>query len=92
MASARRTHLILFLILFVLISVRPLFACPMCTELLEHGANAAKAWRFGLGIAWSIVLMLAMPFLMMGTLVWTIVRAQKRKKILTEELSGGIKN
>ncbi len=57
-----------------------LYACPMCTELLEHGVDAAKAWRFGLGIGWSILLMLGAPFLMVGGFVWVIVRAERRRQ------------
>ncbi len=77
MAASRRTYLIFLFILFCAIIARPLFACPMCTELIEHGVDAAKAWRFGLGIGWSILLMLGAPFLMLGGFVFMILRAQK---------------
>ena len=67
-----------------------LLACPMCTELLDHGVNAAKAWRFGSGIGWSILLLLAVPFLMVGTLIGVILRSQRRKN--PSEMTNGIKN
>ena len=55
-------------------------ACPMCSDIVGRGKDALAAMRFGDGIAWSILLMLAMPFLMVGSLVWVILRAQKRKQ------------
>ena len=50
----------------------------MCTELLEHGADAAKAWRFGLGIGWSILLMLGVLFSILGSFGYAIWRGQRR--------------
>ena len=51
----------------------------MCSELLENGANAAKSWRFGTGIAWSILVLLGAPFLMVGGFIFVIWRAQRKK-------------
>ncbi len=53
-------------------------ACPMCTELLEHGRDALQALMFGRGIAWSILLMLSVPFLLVGGTIFSLVRAQHR--------------
>ena len=78
MAATRRTHLILFLIFFALTATAPLFACPMCSDLMDRGADAMKSWRFGRGIGWSIFVMLGILFSMIGAFVWTILRAQKR--------------
>ena len=54
------------------------FACPTCTELLTRGRDAFAAWRFGKGIAWSILLLLSIPFLMTATLVFVVWKASRR--------------
>ena len=64
----------------------PLHACPMCGDILERGKDAVKAMRFSQGIGWSILVMLAVPYSIIGTLIWTIVRAQKRKQSSLEDL------
>ena len=90
MAEIRRKNLTQYCLataVLLFLIARSAFACPMCTELLEHGANAAKAWRFGLGIAWSILLLLGVPFLMVGGFVWMIVRSQKRGSIPGKKVS-----
>ena len=68
-----------FFVLAFLAYLPSVYACPMCTELIEHGKGAFMAMRFGQGIAWSIVLLLAVPFSMVGTMVFVIYRANQRK-------------
>lgn len=90
MAETRRTYLILFLIFFALLAAAPLWACPMCTDLVEHGADALKSWRFGLGIGWSILVMLGILFSMIGAFVFAIWRGQKKSAHpSSEEISSG---
>ena len=57
-----------------------IIACPMCTNLIEHGRDAVAAMRLGNGIAWSILLMLSVPFATIGTLAYVIWRGAKRSK------------
>ncbi len=56
----------------------PLYACPMCTELIDIGRDAAKAWGFGKGIAWSILLMLSMPMLLVAGVALLILRSKRQ--------------
>lgn len=53
-------------------------ACPMCRDLLENGKDAWQALRFGRGIAWSMLLMFSVPFLLVGGMVFVLVRANRR--------------
>lgn len=57
-----------------------LYACPMCGDILERGKDAVKAFRFSSGISWSILLMLSVPYLMVGGTIFVIWRAVKNKK------------
>lgn len=61
-----------------------LFACPMCSDLIERGKDAFAAMRFGQGIAWSMILMFGMPLLLASTLAFVIWRAEYRKKTSKE--------
>ena len=91
MAETRRAYLILFLMVFILIAAAPLGACPMCTDLVEHGADASKSWRFGRGIGWSILVMLGILFSMIGAFAFAIWKGQKKNLHSSpEECSGGI--
>ncbi len=54
------------------------FACPTCGELLERGMDAFKAWNFGEGITWSMVLFFGMPVLLVGGMIFFLVRAAKK--------------
>ncbi len=47
-------------------------ACPLCSEADDGGAGV---WR---GMYLSILLMIAVPFSMAGTLVFLVLRARKR--------------
>ena len=77
----RRRIFFWFLLLSLVSSLQSqLYACPMCTELIESGKNAAQAWRFGKGIALSMIFMFGMPLLMIGLVVFQIVRAARRRQ------------
>ena len=54
------------------------WACPMCSELIERGKDAVKAWGFGKGIAWSILLLLSMPMLLVGGVTLVVIRAHRQ--------------
>lgn len=49
-------------------------ACPMCKDLVE----AVKS-RLAEGYFWSILLMLSMPFLLVGFITWRVVSATRRR-------------
>lgn len=59
-------------------------ACPMCSDLVERGKGAFETLKFGQGIGWSILLMLAVPFTMLAAAVFVITRGAKRQ---TAEIS-----
>ena len=71
MSSPRRA-VVLALVLLVLVPV-VLSACPLCKE--EVPDNGPGMWR---GMYWSILLMVAMPFAMAGTIVVLVLRARRR--------------
>ena len=66
--------------LIILLPPFPLFACPMCSDLMNRGKDAFAAMRFGQGIAWSMILMFSVPFLLISALVFLIWRAGRRKR------------
>lgn len=57
-----------------------LYACPMCGDILERGKDAVKAFKFSSGIAWSILLMLAVPYLLVGGTIFVIWKSYQNKK------------
>ena len=64
------------LLCVVLASAKPVVACPNCKEALANqGGDAA---RLANGYSWSILLMMAMPFTLLGTGSFFIARAVKR--------------
>ena len=49
------------------------WACPMCKELV-----AGVMSRLSQGYYWSILLMVSMPFVVVGFVTWRVVRAARR--------------
>ena len=89
MVKAGRTGLIAFILFFRAFVA---YACPMCNDIVGRGKDALAAMRFGSGIGWSILLMLAVPFSMIAVFVFTIVRRQRKNAAHPGEISNGIKN
>ena len=57
-------------------------ACPACkTLLLAGGSQAANA--SGVGMYWSILLLLLVPFALVGGMTWLVTRAIRRQSVLT---------
>lgn len=54
-------------------------ACPLCKEAASNtdGAGQNNMWR---GMYWSILLMVAAPFTMVGALILAVRRAQRRQQ------------
>ena len=54
-------------------------ACPLCKEAasVADKPGSSSMWR---GMYWSILLMVAMPFAMVGTMIFAVVRARRRKE------------
>ena len=64
------------------------YACPMCTELIEHGKDAFMAWRFGQGIAWSMLVMFLVPFSLVGGTTLYLVNNYRKTQNLKREKKG----
>ena len=60
-----------------------LAACPLCKE--EIPDNGPGMWR---GMYWSILLMVAMPFTVAGTIVVMVLRARRRQAALPRTSAG----
>ena len=60
-----------------------LAACPLCKE--EIPDNGPGMWR---GMYWSILLMVAMPFAIAGTIVVLVLRARRRQAATSGAISG----
>ena len=61
-----------------LLLTSPAHACPMCTELIEHGKDAFMSWKFGKGIAWSMLLMFAMPVSLVGGTAFYLAQTYRK--------------
>jgi hypothetical protein len=57
-------------------------ACPMCRDALADPAQGGQAARVAKGFALSIATMAGMPFLLVGTVAFFLVRAARRSKLL----------
>jgi hypothetical protein len=54
-------------------------ACPLCKEAASNTEKTGQAgmWR---GMYWSILLMVAMPFSMVGAMIVAVRRARRRQQ------------
>jgi hypothetical protein len=68
----------LLLLLLMLTAASAAYACPMCADILERGKDAWKNLQFGRGIAWSILLMMSMPFVLVGGFGFALWRTARR--------------
>lgn len=70
------------LVLLVAVLVPALAAaCPLCKEAASEADKPGSGgmWR---GMYWSILLMVGMPFAMVGGMIWMVVRARRRREAL----------
>lgn len=54
-------------------------ACPLCKDAASDAdkPGSASMWR---GMYWSILLMVAMPFAMVGGMIFAVMRARRRRE------------
>ncbi|WP_422929380.1 hypothetical protein [Singulisphaera sp. PoT] len=69
----------LFLTALFVAPIRPASACPNCKEAVA--AQPAEAGEIKDGYNWSVLFMMAMPFALLGTGSFMVVRAVKRGAI-----------
>lgn len=71
--AARVTSIVL---LVCLLAPMLLAACPLCKEEASDADRGGPSlWR---GMFWSILLMIATPFTMVGTMILLVLRARRR--------------
>ena len=73
MKTALRVAAIVLLVAVVVPALAS--ACPLCKEATPDAAGASAVWR---GMYWSILFMVAAPFVMVGTMIVMIRRARRR--------------
>jgi hypothetical protein len=73
MSSAAARVVVCALLLAVVLPV-VLTACPLCKE--EVSDQGPSMWR---GMFWSILLMVTMPFAVVGTIVVKVLHARRRQ-------------
>ena len=80
MAQARRQGVTAFFA-FIFCSARAAFACPGCSSIAEKGMAIAE-YHFFQGVNWSVMFMIFIPYLLIGSAVffiWSSARKAKRK-------------
>jgi hypothetical protein len=55
-------------------------ACTLCAENLSNDVSGNTVSPLGRGFFWSIILMIALPFLSAATVAFKIARARRRPK------------
>ena len=77
--SSLLLHFFAFALILVLF-VPEASACPTCSDIVARGKDAVKVMRFGNGISWSILLMLSIPYLLIGSFAFIFWRKLKKKQ------------
>lgn len=87
MSSLRRNAKTLVLVLAACALLPALLsACPLCKEAQPSNAVAGTdMWR---GMYWSILLMIAVPFSVVGTVIVAIVRARRAQVAAASAAAG----
>ena len=79
--NGRKSLLVLFALSpFLLFAHSKVYACPGCDDLLNRGREALGFFRFSQGIAWTILLLLSVPFAMTGIFAYIIWRSSKHER------------
>ncbi len=77
MQKSSRTLIALTAGVLTSLAQSPALACPACKQLIADRTTQFGA-SLGLGFYWSIVALLAVPFISMSTVAWLLVRATRR--------------
>ena len=76
---ARRVSLWL-LRLSVVLGTRIAAACPLCADNLANDAYGKNPTQLGRGFFWSIIFMIALPFVTVGVVAVRIMIARRRQR------------
>lgn len=71
---------IFFLFLFLTAAALPLWACPVCSEIVQRGRDVLGAMRFGKGIYYSLSVMLGVPAILVSSMIIFVYHASKRQE------------
>jgi len=69
----------LFLTVSIAAWARLASACPLCADNLANDAYGKNPTQLGRGFFWSIIFMMALPFLTVGVVAVRIVVARRRR-------------
>ena len=66
--------------LSVLLGTRLAAACPLCADNLANDAYGKNPTALGRGFFWSIIFMIALPFVTVGVVAARIMIAKRRQR------------
>src|SRR5262245_19036605 len=83
-ASMLRSRVVMLLAFLLLVSARPAAACPMCQEAVPNASSAEEEDQARLARAYnnSILLMVGVPYLLVGAVGFLIYRQARLKGAL----------
>jgi hypothetical protein len=76
--------------LFVVAGSRIASACPLCADNLANDVYGKNPTSLGRGFFWSIIFMMALPFLTVGFVAARILIARRRRLRAAPEPAPGI--
>ncbi len=85
MAQAGRKGIAAFIALFF--AAGAAHACPGCADIVTKGKEALANFRFFQGVNWSVLFMLSVPYVLMGSGVFLIWRSARKAKKAANESS-----
>lgn len=68
----------------VVFGTRLAAACPLCADNLSNDAYGKDPTALGRGFFWSIIFMMALPFLTVGVVAARILIAKRRRRAHSE--------
>ena len=60
-------------------ATQALTACPLCAENLSKDLYGNDPNDLGRGFFWSIMLMMVLPFTLVGTVTWKVLKARRKR-------------
>jgi hypothetical protein len=66
--------------LTVVLGTRIAAACPLCADNLSNDAYGRNPTQLGRGFFWSIIFMMALPFVTVGVVAARIMIAKRRQR------------
>ncbi|HET9795113.1 MAG TPA: hypothetical protein VFS34_11680 [Thermoanaerobaculia bacterium] len=70
-------------------STRIAQACPLCADNLANDVYGKNPTQLGRGFFWSIIFMMALPFVTVGIVAARILIARRRRSAARDAAAGG---